>query len=82
LAVLPADASAACVPYRASYIVAQAKVDLAAHAIIPPAQPPLVFRTWADSTTSPATTWNEATFDAPAGSPVAVLLDLGSESKF
>ena len=70
-----------CIPRPAIVVFKQAKVDLAAHAIIPSAQPPLTFRTWADSSTSPATTWHEATFNAPAGSPTAVLLDLGGLRK-
>lgn len=56
-----------------------ATVDLTVHKIIPATSgAPLHFNTWKDSN---GTTWHSAAFDAPAGDPVAVLLDLASMRK-
>eukprot|EP01048_Picozoa_sp_COSAG05_P002594 COSAG05_NODE_108_length_18693_cov_7.956709_4_plen_228_part_00 len=53
-------------------------IDLSAHKIVPMAGPALQFTSWTDAAN---VTWHSATFDAPAGEPVAVLLDLASMRK-
>eukprot|EP01052_Picozoa_sp_SAG31_P034066 SAG31_NODE_3926_length_3746_cov_1.757609_3_plen_741_part_00 len=52
-------------------------VDLTKHKVVP-ASEPLKFSTWTDAKSM---TWHAATFDAPAGDPVAVLLDLAGMRK-